>query len=910
MMKKLLTYLLCATMAVGLFAPLAAQAQVNANNIQSGGSVTVTPGATQAVTTNSAQAQVNANTNNIQSGGGVTVTPGATQAVTTASSVTGTNSQNNQDDIGCSVAAVTGSTSVTPGMGVAICISSLVYYTMVGLGSWFANITAYLFDYSVYISLNSAAYALDFIALGWGIVRDVVNMAFLFILVYIGFKVIFAAETAGTIRLLVGVIVVALLVNFSFLMTRLVVDAGNIVAVQFYNAIAAGSTGTVPGWGTAIGGVPVRDITSTIMNALNPQALIGSSNTGVSSFKSFVSNPSNSAMYYLIVSSIIYILTGVTLFMLGATFIFLSLKFILRVVGLWFVIIGAPAAFIAGIFRIGKGGGGKLFDLWLGYLIKFSFYPAVFLFMFYIQVRFMLEMNTAQLFNNVLNSTSAANASWTNIASAAANVSVRLGFIMTTMYLSLMVADWAVGEGSRGAAKFVRDSVTNYLPTGLRWSGRGLGYGFATAAQPVRRGIQSQANAATSTGVNATLWRGINRAVGGTNTATPRQFTRAGILDSFRRQPGVQQTQVGQQGAAEQNQQAQQVQANARQQTRQAQPAHIEPRLPDYTGTAPEPRVVLPGSRAAENLPPGVRRIEPRLSTGNTDLNVVPGRLVQPVISGKLSSVLRAAAVAGSLSINEPTPAKPAVPAQVVSGAQPTAATPTAAAALALASAATPPATQTPTAVATATPAAAPAAVAAATPAPANAVPTTVATAPSAAPAASAPATPATVSAAPAPNAPVPAAVVNVTPPPAVSATVPTVPAPATATPPAPAAGAGGGNNTNTADLSNVGKILESLKNAQVQKDQPFFNKSAEPVLMPKAERIGGEPLLTQEFKDAMRREIRKGFRDYGRSTTTNTTVMQNVVNNLANDDKKPPPAAPAAAARPTIPPPPDAKAA
>ncbi len=503
---KIIPTVLLTVLLVGLGAPLA---QAQAGPTQSGATLDTVAPAQQGPT---------------QSGATVDTT------LANPSSLTGGNiNQAGGDDIGCSYSTVTGGNGVTPGMGVAICVSNLVYYTMVGLGSWAANIAAYLFDYSVYITLNSAAYALDFIAIGWGIARDVVNMAFLFILVYIGFKIILAAETAGTIRLLVGVVVVALLVNFSFLMTRFVIDAGNILAVQFYNTIAAtapainnqgataGNATTLnnPSAQNTIGGIPVKDITSSIMSALNPQALIGSTGAGVGSFKSFVANPTNSAMYYLIVSSVIFILTGFALWMLAMTFVFVSVKFIMRVVGLWGIIILAPVAFVAAIFRGSKEGWGKWFDLWLGYLIKFSFYPAVFLFMFYIQTRFMIEMNTAQLFNNVLNATDAANASWTQIVSAAANVSVRLGFILATLYLTLHVADWTVKEFSQ-ATGWLRGKLSGPTRTALRWGGRGLGYAGATAAQPVRRGIQSQYEAAERSNVNRTLWRGINRAAGGT----------------------------------------------------------------------------------------------------------------------------------------------------------------------------------------------------------------------------------------------------------------------------------------------------------------------------------------------------------------------------------------------------------
>src|ERR1051325_3297967 len=84
---------------------------------------------------------------------------------------------------------------ITSGQGVANCVASLVYYIGPGLASNVAYIGAYIFSFSVSLSLNSIAYALDFLSTGWTTVRDLANMAFILILVYIAFIVMFEAET-------------------------------------------------------------------------------------------------------------------------------------------------------------------------------------------------------------------------------------------------------------------------------------------------------------------------------------------------------------------------------------------------------------------------------------------------------------------------------------------------------------------------------------------------------------------------------------------------------------------------------------------------------------------------------------------------------------------------------------------
>jgi len=75
---------------------------------------------------------------------------------------------------------------------------------------------------------------------GWVIFRDVANMLFIFVLLYIAIATIL--NVADTKKMLTTVIVTALLVNFSLFLTKVVVDASNVVALAFYNKILSVST--------------------------------------------------------------------------------------------------------------------------------------------------------------------------------------------------------------------------------------------------------------------------------------------------------------------------------------------------------------------------------------------------------------------------------------------------------------------------------------------------------------------------------------------------------------------------------------------------------------------------------------------------------------------------------------------
>ena len=66
----------------------------------------------------------------------------------------------------------------------------------------------------------------------WFILRDFINMFFIFGLVYIGFKMILDVDNSNTRRWLVNLIIAAILINFSLLITKTVVDFSNQIATQ------------------------------------------------------------------------------------------------------------------------------------------------------------------------------------------------------------------------------------------------------------------------------------------------------------------------------------------------------------------------------------------------------------------------------------------------------------------------------------------------------------------------------------------------------------------------------------------------------------------------------------------------------------------------------------------------------
>lgn len=409
-----------------------------------------------------------------------------------------------------------------------ICISNLVYVFTVGLMSTFAYIGAFFFSYTIALSLNSSAYALTFLSTGWEIIRDIANMTFIFILIYIALVVMLQAETAGTIKMLAVVIVVALLVNFSFFFTRLVIDAGNILAVQFYNAI--------PNVGAPFAN-GVKNLSEGIMQGVSVQNLLGSEQ-----FQQFYAQSKGAGGFLnvVITLSMVYIALGAMFAMLFITFLTVGVKFLMRIVALWFLIIASPLAFVAkAIPKLSK-----FYDQWQEMLIKSAFYPAIFLFIFYILSLF-LESNGTQpgslvngIFNTLPGTTSETGGTngLENLAISIATVSIRLGFVIAILYVGLKVSDWIVKEGSGMAATATGWATGNALRATTAtagWTGR----------QTVGRGALALSRTATvqgwaSKGPLGTLAKGALTGLGN-SSFDARNAPGAGVLNKGASAMGV-----------------------------------------------------------------------------------------------------------------------------------------------------------------------------------------------------------------------------------------------------------------------------------------------------------------------------------------------------------------------------------
>ena len=129
--------------------------------------------------------------------------------------------------------------------GCFIEISYGLFYVIPAFLLWAA---AQLFNVMIYITLGSKLLAgSTFISAGWMIVRDLSNIFFILILLYIAIKIILDLGGHDVKKMITKVIILALLINFSMFFTEVVIDTSNILALVFYNKLQVNQKDPITG---------------------------------------------------------------------------------------------------------------------------------------------------------------------------------------------------------------------------------------------------------------------------------------------------------------------------------------------------------------------------------------------------------------------------------------------------------------------------------------------------------------------------------------------------------------------------------------------------------------------------------------------------------------------------------------
>lgn len=283
------------------------------------------------------------------------------------------------------------------------CIARIFYYVLFVPTSFLFGLAGTVMDFTIMYSVSDSSYRSPFISEGWQVVRDLCNMFFIFILLYIALTRILDSGGSKNKASVVNVIIIGLLINFSLFATHLIIDASNIMARVFYNpkVIVIGekdASGEINN--TQDEELEHIPLSEGIVAKINPQRLLLQENQGVAKSKATsITNKANintnedddkgiSSGTFILVT----IMASIVNFVGMMTFLTISLSFIGRVIGLWIAMVLSPLAFLSYTVPETKNWSYVGWSSWWSETTKAAFMAPVFVFFMYIIVMF-LESN-------------------------------------------------------------------------------------------------------------------------------------------------------------------------------------------------------------------------------------------------------------------------------------------------------------------------------------------------------------------------------------------------------------------------------------------------------------------------------------------------------------------------------------
>lgn len=218
----------------------------------------------------------------------------------------------------------------------------------------------------------------------WRVIRDTMNILFIFGLIYIGIKTILNSEDSGTRKALIHLIGAALLINFSLFIAKAVIDFSNVIAAVIFAMFSQTSE-------VDLGNLGVYGVSGAFMQSLGILSMLGTSNN-------FEFENIN------LMAGIVYSLMTM-LFLLITTVVFAAGAFMLtaRFIALVIYMIFSPIMFLGWVL---PSFASYSTNWWDGFFKKAFFAPA-YLFMLYLSYitleRFSVGIGTRADLGEIMN---------------------------------------------------------------------------------------------------------------------------------------------------------------------------------------------------------------------------------------------------------------------------------------------------------------------------------------------------------------------------------------------------------------------------------------------------------------------------------------------------------------------------
>lgn len=312
----------------------------------------------------------------------------------------------------------------------------------------------WVFDFTV-VNMKANIGGIEVIGSAWRVVRDLANIFFIFILLYLAIVTILQLDEHGVRHSLSRLIIAAVLINFSLFFVKVIIDVPNILSIKIYNA-------AVPESGTGNG-----KLGNAFLQIFNPQQSfsiedrIKAVKKGYSkedAIKTEMITGGNLGKNPLTTFAMGIVLMAV------ATFVFLAviIIFLKRFVILIFLMCFAPLAFLGMALPI-HAAEGKAKQFWET-LFKEAFYAPIFMLCVLITLRVGRVLNDPKIV-----AASGLNTDFVNISNI-----ISYSVVIVMLVASLIIAEEMAVSGASGAMTAyngMKGAALGAVGGGAKWAG-------------------------------------------------------------------------------------------------------------------------------------------------------------------------------------------------------------------------------------------------------------------------------------------------------------------------------------------------------------------------------------------------------------------------------------------------------
>lgn len=252
-------------------------------------------------------------------------------------------------------------------------IDAILYAVFVVLG-WLLSAAVTLFGWVVnpdFISGETGILNRDGVYQSWKFIRDFFNIFFIFSLLYIAFTTVFQIQKDFK-KTILTLVLAALFVNFSFPISRLMVDVSNVPMYFFINQMM-----------TSTGNSHAEATLGTVLKVSNIQGILLFNNPNMQesdiTFEKVNDLPDSSERLLM---AIIFV------FIFGITLLVFAIMLLVRLVALIMLVIFSSVGFVAMIMPGMK----KYSDMWWDNMMKYAFFGPAAMLMLMISLRLFSEM--------------------------------------------------------------------------------------------------------------------------------------------------------------------------------------------------------------------------------------------------------------------------------------------------------------------------------------------------------------------------------------------------------------------------------------------------------------------------------------------------------------------------------------